>query len=279
MRQREFAPIGPHGPHRVAWTEWGDPDNPRVVMCVHGLTRNGRDFDVLARELCGRYRVVCPDVAGRGRSQWLEHPLDYGYPLYLSDMRALVEELGAARVDWVGTSMGGLIGMLMAATPGNPIARLVMNDVGPFIPRAALERIADYVGRDPRFRSLAEAEACLRQVHAPFGPLSDDDWRHMAQHGTRVAPDGLLALGYDPAIAQAFGGPLADVDLWPAWDALTCPVLVLRGAESDLLDGTTTVRMRDTDPARVSVVTFPGVGHAPALTTPDQVAAVSAFLA
>ena len=278
MRERQLSCLGPHGFHRLAYTEWGDPDHPHVVVCVHGLTRNGRDFDHLASRLAARCRVLCPDVVGRGRSEWLTHKVDYAYPTYLADMAALVARSGARQVDWVGTSMGGLIGTFLAATPGTPIRRMVVNDVGPFIPRAALERIAAYVGTEPRFADLAEAEAYLRRVHAPFGPLSDAQWRHLAAHGTRPRPEGGFGLAYDPGIAEAFRGGVADVDLWPVWDRVGCEVLVVRGAESDLLDAATAGRMVEALGARARLVEFAGIGHAPAFMAEDQIAAVESFL-
>ena len=278
MRQRRLACLGKHGFHELAYTEWGDPDHEHVVVCVHGLTRNGRDFDVLASRLATRCRVLCPDVAGRGHSEWLQHKTDYAYPTYLADMAALVARSSARQVDWVGTSMGGLIGTFLAATPGTPIRRMVVNDVGPFIPRAALERIAAYVGTDPRFADLAEAEAYLRRVHAPFGPLSDEQWHHLATHGTRPRSEGGFGLAYDPGIAEAFRGGVADVDLWPVWDRVGCEVLVVRGAESDLLDAATAQRMVEALGARARLIEFAGIGHAPAFMAADQIAAVESFL-
>jgi pimeloyl-ACP methyl ester carboxylesterase len=270
--------LGPHGFHRVAYTEWGDPSNRRILVCVHGLTRQGRDFDALATALGGTYRVACPDVAGRGRSDWLLHREDYGYPLYLADMASLIARLGVDEVDWVGTSMGGLIGLMLAAQPNSPIRRLVLNDVGPFVPKAALARLAAYVGADPRFASLAEAEAYLRRVHAPFGPLDDAQWRHMAEHSVRRGPGGGFALHYDPAIAEPFlRDDLQDVDLWPLWNAVRCPVLVVRGSESDLLLPETAQRMLTEGP-EAELVEIPGVGHAPALMSDEQIGYVRQWL-
>jgi pimeloyl-ACP methyl ester carboxylesterase len=249
-----------------------------VVVCVHGLTRNGRDFDVLAQRLAARARVLCPDVVGRGQSAWLSHPEDYGYPLYLADMAALIARSGARQVDWVGTSMGGLIGMLMAAQPGNPIRRMVVNDVGPFIPKAALERIAAYVGVEARFDSPQALEAHLRQVHAPFGPLTDAQWAHLAAHGSRTRPDGSLGLSYDPAIANAFRTAISDVDLWPVWRAIAAPTLITRGDRSDLLLADTAHAMIDAAPPGSQLVEFEGIGHAPMFMAEDQLAAVESFL-
>jgi len=279
MRSKFLSCLGPQGFHRMAYTEWGAPDNPRVVVCVHGLTRNGRDFDALAERLASRFRVLCPDVVGRGRSAWLPRKTDYGYPVYLNDMAALIARSGADEVDWVGTSMGGLIGMLAAATPGAPIRRLVINDVGPFIPQEALARIAAYVGQQLGFPDIGAVGAHLRAIHAPFGPLTDSQWQHLARHGTRKQPDGSLGLAYDPGIAEAFRGGVADVDLWPVWQQLRCPTLVVRGTRSDLLSGETARRMVSQGPAGTVLTEFDGVGHAPMFMADDQIAAVESFLA
>lgn len=278
VREGHLACLGPHGFHRTAYTEWGDPGNPHVVICVHGLTRNGRDFDALAARLSKKCRVICPDVVGRGKSDWLPHKADYGYPLYLGDMAALIARSGAERVDWIGTSMGGLIGVLLAAMPQAPLRRLVINDVGPFIPKAALERIASYVGRDPHFVDAAEAEAYLRRVHEPFGPLTDDQWRHLARFGTRPAEGGRIALAYDPGIAEAFRTGIRDVDLWPVWKQVQCDVLITRGAKSDLLSAETAQTMIKQGPARGRLVEFAGVGHAPMFMSDDQMSVVESFL-
>lgn len=276
--------LSPSGFVRLAWAEWGPEDAARTVLCVHGLTRNGRDFDVLAGALAAAgWRVVAPDVSGRGRSQWLRGAADYTYPFYLSAIAALIGRLAVEAVDWVGTSMGGLIGMMLAAQPATPIRRMVINDIGPFIPKAALQRIADYVGRDPHFADVAALEAYLRQVHAPFGPLTDAQWRHLAEHSAAPADGGQWRLRYDPAIATAFkAAPIEDVALWPVWDAVACPTLVLRGAVSDLLSAETAAEMSRRGAAAqrglVAVHTIAGVGHAPALMADDQIALVREFL-
>ncbi len=277
MRTHELRCLGPHGFHRMTYYEWGDIANPRVVVCVHGLTRNGRDFDALAQALAQQLRVVCPDVAGRGASQWLSYKQDYGYPVYLADMAALIARTGADQVDWVGTSMGGLLGMMLAAQPQTPIRRLLVNDIGPFVPRAALERLALYVGKAPRFATLDELERYLRMVMVPYGALTDQQWRHLATHSSRQGDDGRFGVSYDPAIADAFAGPLQDVVLWPMWDAIRCPTLVVRGKESDLLLRATAEEMTRRGP-NAQLVEFAGIGHAPALMADDQIAAVRDFL-
>ena len=278
MRKSSFLGLGAHGFHRVAYTEWGDADNPNVLICVHGLTRNGRDFDVLAEAMQDRYRVICPDVVGRGESQWLSRAADYSYPQYLADMNALIARLNVPNVHWVGTSMGGLIGMMLAGQPNTPIRRLVMNDVGPFIPKASLERLAQYVGRAPTMETLNDVEQYLRVVMAPFGKLTDAQWRHMAEHSAKQLPNGNFALHYDPAIAAAFNGTvLQDVNLWMFWQSVTCPVLVVRGADSDLLLAETVTQMK-AGRSNVTSLEVPNTGHAPALMDDAQVAAVRDFL-
>jgi pimeloyl-ACP methyl ester carboxylesterase len=306
--EHSFLSLGPSGFHRVAYTEWGDPANPHIVVCVHGLARNSRDFDYLAEALARDCRVVCMDVVGRGASDWLENKADYTFSTYLSDAAALIarvttpvrarffselwsrrsERAGGTRLDWVGTSMGGLIGMLLAAKRGAPIRRLVLNDVGPLVPWHALFRLKGYVGRGGPFASLEEAEAYLRQVCAPFGTLTDEQWRHLAAHGAAQQDDGSYALRYDPALNRAFHGHrdpelppgpdfLRGVDLWSTWDQVACPVLVLRGETSEVLERATVTEMKRRNPD-VESIEFAGVGHAPALMNADQIEAVRAFL-
>ncbi len=284
MRQRHVTVADPQGPLDLACVEWGDPNAPRTVLCIHGLTRNARDFDALAQALADAgARVIAVDVAGRGQSRWLDDPARYAAPTYVGHIAALLAALGLAEVDLVGTSMGGIIGMGLAARldPARPapIRRLVLNDVGGFVPRAALEPIAAYLGVPPRlFADIAALEAHLRQIHAPFGPLSDAEWAHLARHSARPAIGGFV-LHYDPRIAAPFlAGAAADIDLWPLYDAIACPTLVLRGAESILLPADVALAMTRRGP-RAELVTFQGVGHAPALMAPDQIQAVRRFLA
>jgi pimeloyl-ACP methyl ester carboxylesterase len=273
------------GFHRIAYTQWGPADAPRTVLCVHGLTRNGRDFDALAAALAAAgNRVVCPDVVGRGRSAWLANPDLYGLPQYLADMTALIARLGVEQVDWVGTSMGGLIGLLAAALPGSPVRRLVLNDVGPWVPKAALERIAGYVGGDPAFADVAALEADMRANYAGFGRLSDAEWRHLATHSARTLPDGRVGYAYDPGIGKAFREqPIADIDLWALWAQIRCPVLAIRGATSDLLLAETAARMAGVGPEaaagpRARLLEVADAGHAPALMAVDQIAVIRDFL-
>ncbi len=278
VREDSLRCLSKSGFHELAYRESG-PDHPVPVLCLHGLARNARDFDALAADLAaaGR-RVVCADVVGRGDSGWLRDPLDYGYPQYLADTAALIARLGSRQVDIVGTSMGGLIGMMLAAQPDTPIRHLVINDVGPFIPKAALARILDYFGKDPRFADLAEAEAYHRRVYRSFGDLSDAQWRHLTETSLRRDGEG-WRLHYDPRIAEPMRAvEIADVDLWPLWDAVSCPTLVLRGAESDLLLAETAAEMKQRGP-RAELIEFPGCGHAPALLDPAQITPLRDWLA
>lgn len=278
MRHGSYLSLNSNGFHRVAYTQWGDSDNPRVLVCVHGLTRNGRDFDTLAAALAGDYRVVCPDVVGRGASDWLTDKSDYGYPQYLSDMAALVAHLNADSVHWVGTSMGGLIGMLLAALPGSPVTRMVMNDVGPLIPKAALERIAGYVGDDPHFSDLQELDEYLREIYAPFGPFTDEQWQGLVRSSARALDNAKIGLAYDPGIAEPLKAmPKEDVDLWSTWSKVPCPVLVIRGEQSDLLLADTAEQMTTSGPG-AELAVLAGMGHAPTLMSEDQIALVSDWL-
>ena len=276
--ERHFLGLSPAGFHRNVFWEWAATrTGAGTLIAVHGLTRNGRDFDGVADALTDEFQVICPDVVGRGRSQRLADGALYGYPQYLADAAALIARLNVEEVDWLGTSMGGLIGLMLAAQPGTPIRRLILNDVGPFVPKAALERIGSYVGNNPWFESMDELEGYLRRVHAPFGPLSDMEWAHLALWSARPESDGGFRLAYDPAIARAFSAPLNDVDLWSLWDRIACPVLVVRGALSDLLLSETAVEMVRRKPD-TELIEFPDCGHAPALFAPAQIAAIRDWL-
>jgi pimeloyl-ACP methyl ester carboxylesterase len=269
-------PVG-NGTAVLRWTEWGPPEG-EPVLCVHGLTRSGRDFDKLAASLAteGR-RVLCPDIFGRGMSDWLTDPALYAVPVYAQAMAPLLAGLGR-RCDWVGTSMGGMIGMALCAIPEIAPRRMVLNDIGPFIPGAALARIAAYLALDLEFASMAMLESHLRAVHAPFGPLTDEEWRHLALTSARMTSRGRIVLHYDPAIRVPVPqGEVADIALWELWPAVAQrPLLVLRGEASDILDAPTAARMGEA--VGVTVETIAGVGHAPALMDAAQVALVRRFL-
>ena len=276
-RTLQFRGLSPHGFHQVFYDEWGDAANPRVVVCVHGLGRNGHDFDVVGEALAPTHRVLAVDMPGRGMSDWQADPNDYEFATYLATLTALIARSGAVDVDWIGTSMGGLLGMVIAAQPNTPIRRLVVNDVGPQLEAAALARIGSYIGQDPTFATYAEVARYLREISAPFGPLSDLQWEFITRTNVRERADGRWGLAYDPGIAVPFRNAPAPPNLWPLWDAIACPTLVLRGADSDLLSREVAGEMALRGP-RPRVIEFAGVGHAPMLLGPDQYHPVVDFL-
>ena len=276
-RRRSVQCASPKGLHRVAYLEWGDPRNRDVLVCVHGLTRSARDFDSFARELCGQFRVVCPDVAGRGDSDRLADPMLYAVPQYVADMVTLIARLDVEAVRWVGTSMGGLIGMALAAQAATPVRKLVLNEAGPVLARTALERIATYVGLQPEFPDMAQAEEYVRRISAPFGRHSDAEWRLLTESWVRKSGDGIYRPRYDPRIAAAFAVPEKDLELWPTYDAVRCPTLVLRGAFSDMLSPETAAQMTQRGP-KARLIEIAEVGHAPTLMHADQIAIVRDFL-
>ena len=278
-RRRSVLCASAKGLHRLAYREWGDPRNRNVLVCVHGLTRTSRDFDVLARALCAQYRVVCPDLAGRGDSDRLPDPALYAMPQYVADMVTLLARLDVEAVHWLGTSLGGLVGIVLAAQPGNPVASLVLNDAGPVIAKASLERIAGYVGQAPRFPSLEAAEAYVRTISAPFGEHTAEEWRFLTETWVRRNDDDSWRPAYDPRIAEQFRAalPQDDVELWDLYDAVRCPTLALRGEHSDLLSRETCRAMMQRGP-KARIVEVRGVGHAPTLLHADQIAIVRDFL-
>lgn len=278
----------------MAYWEWnatGNPAHPHVIVCVHGLSRQGRDFDTLARVLSQHARVVCPDVVGRGRSDWLADPMGYQIPQYAADMLALLAQLHQqapiTMLDWVGTSMGGLIGMGITGQPGLPlpvpVRRLVLNDVGPAIEWDALQRIGQYLGAPVRFDSLQQAADAMWAISSSFGPHTAAQWLELSRPMVRALPAGGLALHYDPAIAQSFGAMTPEVSaagarqLWQLYDRIQARTLLLRGAQSDLLAPETAQAMARRGP-KAKLVEFEGVGHAPTLMAQDQVTAVTDFL-
>jgi pimeloyl-ACP methyl ester carboxylesterase len=266
----------------MAYWEWGDPANPHVVLCVHGLSRQGRDFDTLARALSDRCRVVCPDVAGRGQSQWLDDPMGYAVPNYVADMVTLAARVNAGMLDWVGTSMGGLIGLAYASLKGAPIRRLVLNDVGPTVEAESIERIREYLGVPIRWASVEEAADYLWSISASFGPHTREQWMALTLPQLKPDGDGFVP-HYDPKIAVPIAAmtpqiaAAAQAMLWQAYDQMTLPTLLLRGAESDLLSPETAHAMTQRGP-KARLVEFEGIGHAPMLQQPDQVQAIREFL-
>lgn len=267
----------------MAYKEWGDPENPATLVCVHGLTRVSDDFDALAAELCGAYRVVCPDVVGRGRSDRLRDPLHYQVPQYVADMVTLLARLNVESVYWIGTSMGGLIGMILASLPGSPIRKLLLNDIGPTLNVPALARIGEYIGQPIRFATLEQGVEYVRQISLSFGPHTDAQWRKLAADVLRQDAEGQWTFGYDPALGIAMRGMTeqdvhqAEAQLWAAYDGISCPTLLLRGAESDLLSRETAQAMTQRGP-KAALIEIPGVGHAPTFVDPAQIAIARKFL-
>jgi pimeloyl-ACP methyl ester carboxylesterase len=263
----------------IHYMEWG-AEHDEVVIAWHGLARTGRDMDHIAAHLAQRYRVICPDTIGRGLSQWSPEPaVEYSLDFYEQLAVALLDQLGIERCLWLGTSMGGAIGLKAAAGRlRGRIRRLVLNDIGPELASAAVERIRTYAGSPPAFATMRELEAYFRTVYAPYGWLSDAMWRLLAETSARRLPDGRVTPHYDPAMVQQFEHHPRDYDQWDAWDALSLPVLCLRGERSDLLLPEVAEAMRTRGP-RAVVATIPGCGHAPALNTEAQYAIVERFLA
>ena len=283
---RDVQCLDSRGLHRMAYWQWGDAANPKVLVCVHGLTRQGRDFDTLARAMADEYRVVCPDVVGRGRSDWLADPMGYSIPAYVADMVSLLARLDAQTVDWVGTSMGGLIGLGLASQSGAPVRRLVLNDVGPVIEPAALQRIGAYIGQSSFWTTLDEAADAAWALSQGFGPHSREQWLALTAPQLKPAAQGGRS-GFtarcDPAIAvplRAVTPELAQAGeamLWHSYERLQCATLLLRGAESDLLSAATAQAMTQRGP-RAQLHEFAGVGHAPTLVQPDQIEVLRRFL-
>ena len=274
--------LSPAGLHTMAYKEWGDPKNPRVLVCVHGVTRVSDDFDALAAALSDHYRVICPDVVGRGRSGWLKNPAYYVVPQYVSDMVTLVARLDVPQVDWFGTSMGALIGMGLASLPESPVRKMVMNDVGPALNFPALQRIGEYIGTDVRFATYEEGRDYIRSISTPFGPHSDGEWDKLARDVLRQDADGRWRRHYDLALATPFKSlteasvKQGEAAMWAAYDAIRCPVLLVRGSESDLLTSESATEMTQRGP-KAKLVELPGIGHAPTFMHADQIALAKEF--
>lgn len=271
--------ISPEGFHKLSYTEWG-AHHPQTVLCVHGLTRNGRDFDWLAQDLSQTHRVVCPDMVGRGESDHLSLPMSYTIPQYMADCTALIARLHTPQVDWVGTSMGGLIGMGMASLPNTPIRRLIINDVGPFISAKTFERIFKYSQLRPSFPNFDAAIDYFRSTYAAF--LSKEVtgyWEQLAKHSLRQEPDGVWTLRVDSKVALGLSGGVArDIDLWAFWEKIQCPILVLRGKNSDILPEDVLHEMKQRKPS-ITCIEFDHVGHAPSLAEAGQIACIRQWLA
>ena len=271
--------LNPRGIHRMRYRSWGSSENKRVLICVHGLARNGRDFDDLAQALSRDFRVICPDVVGRGESDWLPEGAPYEIGQYVQDMMTLIARLNVDTVSWLGTSMGGIIGLTLAALPNSPIRQLVLNDIGASVPKASLKRISSYMG-ERRFSGLSEVEQYMRINYPALRYLTNDQWRHLARHAVRELPTGQLVLHYDPAVAAATARAAAmdqDIDLWPFWHAIRCPRALIWGDQSDVLQAETVQQMRSHTPG-LEVLTIPGIGHAPSLMESEQITWVQDWL-
>lgn len=288
MKKDSFLGLSEEGFHRVAYTEWGDAAvSPTALICVHGLTRNSRDFDVLADYMSRRGRhVYCPDIVGRGDSAWLKDPQHYTYEQYIADMNALIARTRSTSIDWIGTSMGGLIGMVLASLPGSPIKQLVLNDIGPQIPVKGLTRLSKYAAQDPEFASLDDAKRYFKMIYADFGNLTEDQWQRLTEHSVREKELGKFVSKIDHGVKQsqtksklawrmllnphkALEGSFFDIDLWDIWRKITCPVLVIHGERSDMLLPNIIKKMQQTH-ANMQVMEVADTGHAPMLEDPAQ---------
>lgn len=269
------------GPHRMAYHAWGNPSNPKVLVCVHGLTRRGSDFKTLAQAMSNEYYVVCPDVAGRGDSDRLKNPMLYAVPQYVADMACLIKQLGVSQVDWFGTSMGGLIGIVYASMPNNPIRRMLINDVGPRIEPEAIKRLGSYVGQPFAFVNRADALKRLNEICASFGEHTPEEWE-IYNGPMLVQKDGLWVMHYDPDISVPFASvnpvmaKAGEMAMWHAFKQIRIPMLIVRGGHSDLLSAKTVMEMCQINPHARSIE-IPGVGHAPAFVKAEQVALAKEF--
>jgi pimeloyl-ACP methyl ester carboxylesterase len=267
----------------MAYKEWGDPSNQNVLICVHGVTRVSDDFDVLALALSDQYRIICPDVVGRGRSDWLPNPQLYQIPQYVSDMVTLLARLDVETVDWLGTSMGGLIGMGLASMPKNPIRKLILNDVGPALNLNAIVRIGEFIGQDVRFDTFDEAAAYIREVSISFGPHSEAQWHKLASDVLKQNKDGKWIRHYDLSLSIPVkaitpeSATAGEAMLWAAYDAVKCQTLLVRGSESDLLTLKAAQEMTKRGPC-ATLVEIAGVGHAPTFVQTEQIAIAKNFL-
>jgi len=266
------------GLHQLAYTDWGNKENPDILICSHGLTRNKHDFDALARKLSSKRRVICFDLPGRGESDWLNNKLAYDYNQYTVDALMVIARTGAKKVDWLGTSMGGLLGMALASLENSPIKTLILNDVGPFIPKTALMRIADYVGKLPYFDTANELEGYIRTIYAGFGKLTNEQWKHLLRYGQRRLDNGQVTLNYDPDISLAFSNkPLEDIDLWPVWNSIQQRTLIIRGENSDLLEQSTAEKMIASH-ANSELLEILNTAHSPALMNDTDIGLIEHWL-
>ena len=279
VRQYRFSCKNTYDTHQIFWREWGDAQSSKILFCVHGLTRNSKDFDPLAKRLAqSGYRVIAPDMVGRGESNWLENPLDYGMHQYVADCQALIRHLQISKLNWLGTSMGGLIGIVLASQDNPPIQSLILNDIGPFVPASALQKIAHYVGQHVYFRLWQDAYDYILETYQAYGISDEKDWWYLTRCSFHESEDGLITRNYDPAIATAFQGiSEQDVDIWSLYARIDTPVMVLRGALSEVLLKSTAMRMMETRP-HADIYEFSDIGHAPALLDSGQISIIESYL-
>jgi len=270
--------LSPQGFHKLAYVEWGDKENPNVLICTHALTRNSRDFDYLARALQKNYRIICPDLIGRGKSDYPGNALVYNFPQYMSDMVALLARTGVEKVHWLGTSLGGIIGMMLAAQPFSPIKSLILNDVGMIVPSLALQRIGTYARNNHGFSSFEDAKSYFQTVLSPMGALDSEKWSHITKYSTLASTTEALRLAYDPAIGESFlNQPTPTLHLETYWQSIQCPILVLQGEHSDFLPPDILTKMLYFQP-KAKVITLPECGHAPSLMEPYQIGLIEEWL-
>lgn len=273
--------VDPGGKHEMAYTEWGDPQNEKVLICVHGLSRNGQDFQDLAKVLQSEYRVICPDVVGRGESDWLTNPSDYGIPLYVRDLLTLIQSLNSRDIYWLGTSMGGMIGMIIASQENSPIQRLILNDIGLLVTVESLQRIVEYLSQSPpNFKDFGQVEEYVKKTYSGFGKLTDQQWKCLANASVKLTPEGVYQFHYDPAIVTPFKGEMAElkpIDLGGFFALIRCPILLLHGEESDILSQEIIAQMQLIQKT-MNVKHWSDCGHAPALMSTEQIEFIRTWL-
>jgi pimeloyl-ACP methyl ester carboxylesterase len=278
MKTKHILSSNHAGKHRIVYQDWGDEKNPKVLICVHGLTRNSRDFDYLAQDLSSEYRVIAPDIAGRGQSDWLSDPALYTLQQYIDDMSLLLADLKVKQVDWLGTSLGGLMGMAIASQPHSPIKRLILNDIGPVIKKESIAYLATSLAGTPHFKSLDELKSFLKEAYSAMGPLEKEQWEHMVTYDHRITSEGNITRNFDPKITRWVSSMTnSDIAMWDLWGSIQCPILILHGEQSVILTPDICEEMLERNP-HASLVTIPGVGHTPSLMPKSQIEIVQKWL-
>lgn len=276
MRTESVMGLSSTGLHRIVYNEWGSQDNERVLVCVHGLARNSRDFDDIAKSLSREYRVICPDMPGRGESDWLANPADYAMPQYLSNIMVLLARLNVEKVDWLGTSMGGIIGMLLASMPQSPIRKLILNDIGAFVSKESIQRIGDYLV-PKHFEDAETAKAFMKTTYPGLRNLTEVQWQHLTKYGFKQVEQGLTQ-HYDPAIGDTLRASAdQDIDLWFVWRAIQCPQMLIWGETSDILNQATVEQMQTENPA-MSLYSIAGIPHVPSLMEEAHIQEITQWL-